>query len=151
QGTADLIGTQKQNFDSFIKSIHFANGAAPPPIGAMAGGAGASPGAIGATSAGAGGASWNIPPGGQPEGEKPMRVASFKAGDAELIVTQFGKDNFGGPLANINRWRGQAGLQPLTDEKDANAQPVSVNGKDGALFDFAGPESDPNAKRVRVA
>ena len=151
QGPAELIGTQKGNFDAFIKSIHFANGAPPPAVGATAGGAGATPGVAGATPPSAGGASWSIPAGWQQEPEKPMRVASFKAGDAELIITQFGKDNIGGPLANINRWRGQAGLQPLTDQNQANPQSISVNGKDGALFDFSGDASDPNAKRVRVA
>src|SRR3954468_23037167 len=61
QGPAELIGTQKGDFDAFLKSIHFANGAPPPAVGATAGGAGATPGAIGASPASAGGASWNIP------------------------------------------------------------------------------------------
>ena len=67
-----------------------------------------------------------------------MRIASFKAGDAELIVTQFAKDNFGGMLANINRWRGQAGLDEITDETTVTPQPVKVSNQSGALYDFAG-------------
>src|SRR5256885_11975719 len=49
QGPAELVGTQKGNFDAFIKSIHFANGAPPPAGGATAGGAGAPPAGAGAT------------------------------------------------------------------------------------------------------
>jgi hypothetical protein len=131
-GSAGVVGSQAGNFDAFIKSIHFANGAPPP--------------AAQANASGAAGATWNIPAGWTQEPDKPMRVASFKAGDAELIVTQFGKDNFGGALANINRWRGQAGLDQVTDENAASPQPTTVNNKPGKLYDFAGPTN-----RVRVA
>jgi len=131
-GPADLIGTQTGNFDTFIKSIHFANGTPPP--------------AVAPTASGAAGATWNIPNGWQQEPDKPMRVATFKAGDAELIITQFGKDNFGGTLANINRWRGQAGMDAVADEKAATPQPVTVGGRSGQMYDFAGAQN-----RVRVA
>jgi hypothetical protein len=131
-GPADLVGTQKGNFDAFIKSLHFANGAPPP--------------AVTANASGAAGATWNIPNGWQQEPEKPMRVASFKAGDAELIITQFGKDNFGGALANINRWRNQAGVEPVNAETEVKPGPVTVNDKPGQLYDFAGPTN-----RVHVA
>ena len=80
-----------------------------------------------------------------------MRLASFTAGQAEVIVTQFGKDGFGGTLANINRWRGEAGLPGIADEKDSPALAITVNGKEGALFDFASAAGDPSPKRVRVA
>ena len=123
-GPADLVGSQTGNFDAFIKSIHFANSAA-------------SPAASPPVASGAGGATWNIPTGWQQEPDKPMRIASFKAGDAELIVTQFAKDNFGGMLANINRWRGQAGLDEITDETTVTPQPVKVSNQSGALYDFA--------------
>jgi hypothetical protein len=135
-GPADVIGSQSGNFDAFIKSIHFANGAPPP--------------AAQANASGAAGATWNIPAGWSQEPDKPMRVASFKAGDAELIVTQFGKDNFGGALANINRWRGQAGLDQVSDENAASAQPVTVNNNPGKLYDFAGPTTRVHVEMIEV-
>jgi hypothetical protein len=88
---------------------------------------------------------WNAPADWVLEPEKPMRLASYKAGDAEVIVSQFGQDNFGGLLPNINRWRRQAGMQEISDEKEAGGQKTTVSGKDAALFDFAGPTN-----RVRV-
>ena len=158
-GPADLIAPQAANFQAFIQSIHVGTGAAKSVGGApMANTPPMSPtpttppmASTGGTSSGAGGATWVVPGTWEAEPDKPMRLASFKAGDAELIITQFGKDNIGGALDNINRWRGQAGVAPITDEKEANALAVNVNGKDGAVFDFSGPQSEPNPKRVRVA
>lgn len=47
-----------------------------------------------------------------------MRLATFivptEAGDQEVAVTRF-PGQVGGVLANINRWRGQMGLQPITE------------------------------------
>jgi hypothetical protein len=63
---------------------------------------------------------WEIPAGWkQQAGERPMRVATFNAGaDAtaiEIAVSTFPGDA-GGLLANVNRWRGQVGLAPVTNE-----------------------------------
>jgi hypothetical protein len=48
-----------------------------------------------------------------------MRVATFSAGaDAtalEIAVSTLANDG-GGLLANVNRWRGQVGLPPLTND-----------------------------------
>ena len=70
------------------------------------------------------------------------------AAKAEVSVSVFDRPT-GDRLSNVNRWRGQADLQPVASEKDVPAQPISVNGKEGAMFDFAGSGGD--AKRVRVA
>src|SRR5204862_6159639 len=47
---------------------------------------------------------WDVPAGWQQEPAKPMRVASFKTGSgadaAEVIVTQFAPNQFGGLLEN---------------------------------------------------
>jgi hypothetical protein len=44
-----------------------------------------------------------------------MRKASFAVGGgAEVAITAFPGD-VGGVLANVNRWRGQAGLAPVDD------------------------------------
>jgi hypothetical protein len=58
-------------------------------------------------------AGWRaIPPG-------PMQAAKFAVPDqgsakAEVSVSVFGSDT-GGALANVNRWRGQVGLEPVDD------------------------------------
>lgn len=43
-----------------------------------------------------------------------MRLATFDANGVEVSVAAFPGD-VGGPLANINRWRNQIGLGPITD------------------------------------
>lgn len=141
-GPADVVGPQKEKFDSFVKSIHFGGA----PTAQTASTPAPAPGPVASAAAGgAAGAKWNVPADWVAEPEKPMRLASYKAGDAEVIITQFGQDNFGGLLANINRWRRQAGMPEITDEKEAGGKRTTVNGKDAALFDFAGPTN-----RVRV-
>ncbi len=57
--------------------------------------------------------SWRAVP-----GERPMRLATYEIPDAdgpvEVAITRFPGD-VGGMLANINRWRGQIGLGPITE------------------------------------
>jgi hypothetical protein len=80
-----------------------------------------------------------------------MRLASFTAGQSELIVTQFSQDNIGGLLPNINRWRGMVGLSPVTDPSTVPSKTIKVAGADGTLFDFTGPEQNGASKRVLIA
>ena len=52
-----------------------------------------------------------------------MRLATYmiptEAGDQEVAVTRF-PGQVGGVLANINRWRGQMGLQPIAEPELAD-------------------------------
>jgi len=84
-----------------------------------------------------------IPAGWERKPDQAMRVATFRAGAADVVVTRFGAESFAQLLPNINRWRGQVGLDPLKDEKEITEGPPI-----GALkiFDFTGPK-----QRVRVA
>lgn len=58
---------------------------------------------------------WSVPPTWKevPTSE-PMRVATFEKGKVQVLVSTFPGD-VGGMLANINRWRGQLGLNPTTE------------------------------------
>jgi len=80
----------------------------------------------------------------------PMRKGSWKVsaggGNAELAVTAFPGD-VGGRMANINRWRGQLGLEPATPEMydgiqlaqvgDAQGELIGLRSKDGARATLA--------------
>jgi hypothetical protein len=86
------------------------------------------------------------------ENPRPMRLATVVIGDgaarAEVVLSQLG-GNFGGAGANVNRWRGMAGLPPLADaEAEAALKPVKFAGVEGKVLDAAG-EGDA-AKRVVV-
>jgi hypothetical protein len=71
-----------------------------------------------------------------------MSVASFTVSgggqEAALTITPLGGNQ--DPLANINRWRRQVGLPPLTDLGDDPPQPIDVAGVSGSLVDIGGPE-----------
>ena len=77
-----------------------------------------------------------------------MRVATFSAGapgEAEVIVSRF-PVNSGSLLDNINRWRTQAGVEPITDPAQQQKESIKVDGREGAVYDLASPQ-----KRIRVA
>lgn len=86
---------------------------------------------------------WTVPAGwSKLDGEKPMRVATFKAGEGanalEVAISVFPGD-VGGLLGNINRWRGQVGLGPITqDEIAANVTPFEVAGFAGNTMRLKG-------------
>ncbi len=86
---------------------------------------------------------WTVPAGwAKLDGEKPMRVATFKAGEGanalEVAISVFPGD-VGGLLGNINRWRGQVGLGPITqDEIAANVTPFEVAGFTGNTMRLKG-------------
>ena len=60
---------------------------------------------------------WNVPAGWTQQPGSDMRVATLlppaAAGKAELSIIQLSGDA-GGDLANVNRWRGQLGLEPVS-------------------------------------
>jgi len=86
---------------------------------------------------------WQKPEGWQelPAGE--MRVASFKVAgqdgrqaDVSVIPLPGGA---GGDFSNVNRWRGQVGLPPVSEEELKKlAQPVEVAGQAAALYEQDG-------------
>ncbi len=74
------------------------------------------------------GITYSRPPEWQELRAAPPRLAVFAAGDAELVITAFPGD-VGGELANVNRWRGQVGLEP-TDEAGVAASRKSIKAGD---------------------
>ncbi len=75
----------------------------------------------------------------------PIRKGSFAIGDADLSITAFPGD-VGGLLANLNRWRSELQLEPLTSADLPNAT-VTVPSADPALkflvVDMAGNPGAP--------
>jgi hypothetical protein len=118
----------------------------PSGIGAMlagAGGGGANPSLPPRSQAPA--VSWSLP-GSWKEvpTTQQFRLATFDAGGVEVSVTAF-PGAAGGVLANVNRWRGQIGLDPTDDaglgallattrEGASEVSLLSMNGKDGKVM-----------------
>ena len=98
----------------------------------------------------AGGLTWSAPTGWEAQGERPMRVATYRIapakGDtepAELAIFYFGAGQGGAAEANVKRWLGQFQKPdgtPVT-EKDAHTQKQTVNGLPVTLVDVKGTYS----------
>jgi len=108
-GDAKLVEAQKPAFLAFLKSIRIQETAAP---------AEAPPPAAGATEE-ASTPKWKVPAHWAPVAAGMMQLAKFAVpprGDAtaEVTVSVFPTDT-GGTLGNVNRWRQQIGLEPVTE------------------------------------
>ncbi len=85
---------------------------------------GATPGNSGLQTASGAALAWTAPSAWQAKPAGMMRKATYALSDgattAELAVTAFPGD-VGGEIANVNRWRGQVGLDALSDAEAAAA------------------------------
>jgi hypothetical protein len=115
-----------------------------PPIGATSAPAAAPDMANTAVPTGTAHVTWTAPTHWTAKPASAMRKGSFAiksstgAGEADLSITAFPGDT-GGLLANLNRWRGQISLAPLTDAQlNANLAHLDANGLHFEVVDFAG-------------
>jgi hypothetical protein len=146
-GDAGLVEQQKPAFVAFLKSVKF--NAAPaqtelppshPPIGGLGMGmsAAAAPGPISHE----GQPTWQVPAGWQEVSGGQFLVAKFMLADAggatAAVNVSMSAGDGGGLAANVNRWRGQLGLPPITDFLST---PIDVvNGK-AQLVDLSGTDA----------
>lgn len=158
-GPADVVATQKDNFDAFIRSIRFGEtageaanggggGGAPPP--SMPAGHppvpgaapnGAAPGGLNMSPDTEAALSWSVPQGWrQDPNPRAMRAATFYVGpedsQAELIVSRLSARSPGSFLDNLNRWRGQIGLEPLSDPSAAQTNDIAVGDVAGRVVEI---------------
>jgi len=130
-GDRDLINEQEENFESFLASTTLRAGeteirakapALPPPPSQDQNGA----------------PTWEIPPHWVKTAASSMRIASYEVTDSngsrlDFSVTSFPGD-VGGTLANVNRWLGQIGIDPVNeDDLDKYISPIILDEKDAQL------------------
>lgn len=151
-GDADLVEQQKAAFVGFLKSVSFGppSSGAPspidgdqlpaghPPIGDVNGvvspmnvDAAAKPG-------------WTVPAGWQEGPPEQFLTAKFVIAGADgteaaVNVSALAGDG-GGLPANVNRWRHQIGLGPMTDADAANLPSLNVSGGRAAMVDMSGTD-----------
>lgn len=88
-----------------------------------------------------GGLSFMAPAGWRMTEGNPMRLATLTDGQVELAITSFPGD-VGGRLANVNRWRQQAGLPAIAEaELPKETRTIEVDGREVLLVDAAGAET----------
>jgi hypothetical protein len=82
---------------------------------------------------------WTAPAGWRSQSGSAVRRGSYAVGGgAEVAITAFPGD-VGGVLANVNRWRGQAGLDPVDDAGLGQvAAALDSNGLHFLVVDFSG-------------
>jgi hypothetical protein len=148
-GDADLVEQQKPAFVAFLKSVQFA--AAPaqtalppghPAIGDT--GMGASPTTAPVSSEGK--PNWQVPASWQEVSGGQFLVAKFMltgdGGATAAVNVSSSAGEGGGLIGNINRWRGQLGQAPLSDD-DANKSvtAIDVAGGKASLVDMSGTDA----------
>lgn len=95
-----------------------------------------------------------VPPGWTEQASSPgMILATFYAEEggrrAEVTIVPLG-GAAGGVAQNINRWRGQIGLDPMPeDQLEKEIRPIEVAGTRASYIDILGPESG-GPKRQRI-
>jgi hypothetical protein len=85
--------------------------------------------------------SWTLPAGWREVGAQGKdRVATFRMKKSETAV-ELAVTRFGGTLIdNINRWRGQAGADPITEaEIETKCKVLTVDGRRVVVVDVSGP------------
>ncbi|HVO32434.1 MAG TPA: hypothetical protein VMU17_00880 [Elusimicrobiota bacterium] len=91
--------------------------------------------------AGSGEITWKLPSGWVEQPASSMRLGSFLAKGSngqsvDISVVPLSGDA-GGDLANVNRWRGQINLDPISQaELPANSQSITPGGRTMLLVDF---------------
>ena len=145
-GSDALVEEQKPAFKEFLKSVTPAAAteqlpSSHPPIGASMQGNAAAMGMEKANPSEK--PTWEVPAGWQEQPATSMRLATFQVtGDkgekAEISVIKLAGDA-GGLLANLNRWRGQVGLQPVDKaELEKLITTQEVNGTRIIVADMSG-------------
>jgi hypothetical protein len=146
-GDDELVTAQKDKFLQFLKSVSFAEGAgASQPMGAPpAMPPSAMPGGNDST-----GSIWTIPSGWQSVPPSQFLLAEYSVAGAngakaEVNVAEMAGTG-GGHLPNINRWRGQIGLGPLSDDELTKQElSVDVTGGSATVVDFTGTNAKTGA------
>ena len=97
-----------------------------------------------------------VPAGWQEKPPTQMRLASFliveNGKQADVSVVPLGGTG-GGDIANVNRWRGQVGLQPLSDDDlQKVVEAVKIDGLTANLYDVAGNDTgEADVQRILAA
>jgi hypothetical protein len=136
-GPGELLDAERANFEAFCKSLVPIEESTAPP-------APAGPAPTGALT-------YAAPEGWNDVGASGMRLASLMVGDlAECYVIRLGGDG-GGMAGNVNRWRGQLGLDPLDGPGLAALPKTTCLGTEAILFDATGSYTGMNGEKLDAA
>jgi hypothetical protein len=147
-GDDELVAQQKPAFIEFLESVAFPAASAqaelPPSHPPIGGGSMPLP-TLPVVAAGQDKPSWQAPAGWQEVSGGGFLVAKFLiggSGNAQAAVNvSMSAGDGGGVLANLNRWRGQLGLGPVTEaDLGKEVQPFDVPGSQAMLTGMTGTD-----------
>lgn len=146
RGNAELAAAEKENFIAWVESVKPAEASDVPMHGTAPAEQIAAPQDAPATPPGDGQVTWKLPEGWKVSNGSSARYATLSVTGAdgatgEVAVTHFPGD-VGGDLANVNRWRGQIGLQPIDEAAlAASVTQVTAGPKTIKVMDATGPQN----------
>jgi hypothetical protein len=159
-GDDELVSQQKPAFVEFLKSVTFeapqAQQGLPPSHPPINGSEPATSQPLTAQASTEGKPNWQVPAGWQEIAGGPFLMAKFSVGSGAnplaTVNVSMSPGEGGGLSMNVNRWRGQLGLAPLSDS-DLTKQVTSVDTPGGkAMFiDMTGADAKTGQKARMVA
>ena len=149
-GDATLVEKNKPAFIAFLKSVEFEKLATPSTmdLSQLPASHPAIPGMMPPTTTAAAAGdlpTWTVPSDWKAGEPSQFVLAKFNlqgAGDATAAATvsQLAGDG-GGLLANVNRWRGQLGQPPITEDDAAKLPTIDASGPKAVVADFTGTDA----------
>jgi len=139
-GDAALVEANRDKFVTFLKSVTFQAASLPETTSTAPASSPDLP-------------QWTVPDHWQQVAATTMLLAKFQlsgneGATAEVTVSSFPGD-VGGLLANINRWRGQVGLGPITDQDLAKTvTPLDTPEGPASVVDVTGPGAEGDETRL---
>jgi hypothetical protein len=159
-GDDALVAEQKPAFVEYLKSFSFAGGGSAmqdtqlppshPPIGNI------TPAAAAAPTSSEGKPEWQVPPDWKEIDSGQFLVAKFIISGSDnsqaAVNVSMSAGDGGGVLGNVNRWRGQLGLnQQSQAEVDKLVTSVDIQGGKAMLVDMSGTDMKSGAKARLIA
>ncbi|HTL56736.1 MAG TPA: hypothetical protein VL361_13725 [Candidatus Limnocylindrales bacterium] len=156
-GDDELVAQQKQAFVDFLKSVNFSAGSTQPPglppSHPPIGNAGTVAAQAAPQNSGPGKPGWQVPAGWQEVAGGQFLVAKFLVSGADnakaTVNVSSAAGDGGGLTGNINRWRGQLRLSPLSEAEIGKlVTPVDSAGGKAMFVDMTG--TDPSGQKARL-
>jgi hypothetical protein len=161
-GPKAVVEAQGPAFAEFIRTIHFDSSPASPQNGpeiagppAPQSGPPTPPASVsGSGATGLGGAQWVLPAGWtvQPSEPGSLRLATIRPGNgsAQIKVSKLGIIG-GGLGANVSRWHGEVGLDPVDDEHADAGKQVKFANQTWIFHDYTGPANGGTREIIAMA
>lgn len=145
KGDNDVVKEAEPVFRDFLLSIRFAAGTGTAPTASVAETSAENPHGDLSGGAPAEGPKWNIPADWTETQPGPMIFRSFsvaKGGASAMVTVSTFPGTMGGPLANVNRWRGQMTLPPIEQDQLASVtKTFEIAAGNALMVDFTGTDA----------